>query len=160
MVLRLGLRLCVPWMEHTMTKYPPPLPLSISLVFEAKNILHKYNQALLPEWTGQKAFWHVWHRDGLLFLMTYDSWIDRILEIHEQKPKWQHRIRFALMQPASIVVTPGMSQAYQEEPRWRVEYQDLIHRAHEEQCKGCPYDFQSNMIRELDSKYYYNLGAG
>ena len=67
---------------------------------QAKAISKKYNFPLLKKWEGYKLFWHVWHQPKLIFLITYPQYLDRIINIEENKPQEQKVERYKLMKPA------------------------------------------------------------
>jgi hypothetical protein len=68
---------------------------------KAKEYSKLYEFPLVKEWTGYKLFQHVWHRPKIYYPMTYDKYIDRVIEIAEEKPQEERAERFQLMIPSS-----------------------------------------------------------
>jgi hypothetical protein len=71
--------------------------MKLEKIKQARAISIKYNFPLVKRWKGLKAFWHVWHQSFLMWFITYEEYIDRIIAIEEQKPQGQKAKRYKLM---------------------------------------------------------------
>ena len=92
----------------------------------ARAILKKYGQRLPKRWTGAKPIFHVWHEPYLLWLLTYDEFIERVIEVEENKPDNQKRVRFKLMRPvrAKLSNLPLYADWEKADADWRKAYAD------------------------------------
>ena len=126
---------------------------------QAKAISKKYNFPLLKKWEGYKLFWHVWHQPKLIFLITYPQYLDRIINIEENKPQEQKVERYKLMKPALqkfkadaawakacaawAKADAAWNKAYAARNKacaaWEGKNHDLI-IAHTKECPGCKWD--------------------
>ena len=105
---------------------------------QAKAISKKYNFPLLKKWEGYKLFWHVWHQPKLIFLITYPQYLDRIINIEENKPQEQKVERYKLMKPALQKFKADAAWA-KACAAWEGKNHDLI-IAHTKECPGCKWD--------------------
>ena len=61
---------------------------------KAKSILKKYGKRLPEQWRGRRNAWHAWHQPSKVYFMSYKEFIDRVIEIEEDKPENEKPIRF------------------------------------------------------------------
>ena len=134
---------------------------------EAKDISIKYDFPLVKKWRGLKLFWHVWHEPNLCFWITYEGYIDRIINIEETKPQPQKHERYQLMKPVKQKskgddefrkayaewrkanaefrkARVNWEKAYDEYDRayddWRETNHNSILQAHAIECPDCKWD--------------------
>jgi len=61
-------------------------------------IQEEYPECVIPEsYEGYKLVTHVWHQPSLLWLMTYEQLLNRLIEIYETKPKAERSERYSLI---------------------------------------------------------------
>ena len=72
---------------------------------KARKYCKQHAVALPKAWKGYKLIWHPWHQPAsrLLRPMTFQEYVDRLVEIAERKPQDERRERFYLMKPCKYV---------------------------------------------------------
>ena len=131
---------------------------------QAKEIAKKYKFALPKEYKGYKMVWHPWHQPAsrLLWPMTFDQYIDRIVEIGTLKPENERAERFGLMK-ISLIQPKGKAYAAKQNTdaawwkadaawqkalaarekayaAWLKTDAAKIKAAHERECPNCKWD--------------------
>ena len=102
---------------------------------QAQDYLTKYGgRTLLEKWTGHKLFLHVWHKPKMYHLLTYDKYLDRVIEIAEQKPENERIERFQLMKPSTYAARDKADAAWVKADAAKLE------KAHETDCPNCKWD--------------------
>jgi hypothetical protein len=94
---------------------------------------------IIPEWEGEKLFWHVWHTPMLTYAKTYFGYQNRVAEIVKAKPPHQWLERITLMQPVKDDVNV-------------FDYEELK-TAHNEQCPNCEWDEELELLPQFDARF-------
>jgi hypothetical protein len=93
---------------------------------------------IIPEWEGEKLFWHVWHTPMLTYAKTYFGYQNRVAEIVKAKPPHQWLERITLMQP---VKGSDANVLY--------DYEELK-ILHDKQCLNCEWDEELELLPQFD----------
>lgn len=122
---------------------------AMTLLEDAKRICDQYGATLPKKWAGQKQVKHAWHRPQIYFLMTWDKYLGRVVEIGTRKPKNERAERLRLMHPsehffartkAYAAWTKADAARTKADAAWTKADADEIHAAHSAECPGCKWD--------------------
>ena len=106
-----------------------------------KAIAEEYNFSLVAEWKGGKDFWHVWHTPRLIYRLSYKEYVERIIEIAENKPENEIGEIFHLMKPVDHIFRSkaydAWSKAYEA---WSKADEKEIEQTHRDECLDCKWD--------------------
>lgn len=75
----------------------------------------------LPErWEGYRAVWHTWHTPGKSYAMTWERFIERVIEIVNEKPPEQIEQRLKCMRPVKHEFTsPEWNRLCEADNMWQ-----------------------------------------
>ena len=66
---------------------------------QASDVLQKHGKKLPKRWRGGKEVWHAWHSPYLAYFLTWRGFLERIIEIENNKPENEKPLRFRLINP-------------------------------------------------------------
>ena len=138
---------------------------------KAQAIAKEFGFELEAAWEGYKPFWHVWHQPKLLYWITYEQYLYRIIEIKENKPKHELQHRFRLLKPVTGVLPVELCKAWmkvdeawmkwneawvESRMKWNVAWVKLnetyqkylpeIQVLHLAECKGCLWNEKESQL--------------
>ncbi len=67
----------------------------------ASEILSRFGLEIPLPWEGSRPVWHAWHAPYPVYLMSYEEFVDRIVEIVECKPAREKAQRLRCMRPVA-----------------------------------------------------------
>src|SRR3990167_5931147 len=117
---------------------------------QAKTIAKKYQFVLPKRYDGYKFVWNSWHQpaDRLIYPMTFDQYIDRIVEIGTRKPEHERVERFKLMKVSLIQPWTKADAVWAKADAVRTKAYAArieadaakIQAAHKRECPDCKWD--------------------
>ena len=110
---------------------------------KARKYCKQHAVALPKAWKGYKLIWHPWHQPAsrLLRPMTFQEYVDRLVEIAERKPQDERRERFYLMKPCKYVFRSKAHEALSKaDEAWPKADAKEIAAAHMAECPNCKWD--------------------
>ena len=114
----------------------------------AKSILKKYGRKLEPSWAGVANVWHAWHEPHMVWIMTYKEYINRIIQIEQNKPTNEKPVRFKFFKPVKGKFKKSKADADRKKAYadWEKAYAYSVKKLHDKECPNCPWDEKTTQL--------------
>ena len=115
---------------------------------QAREIYEEYDVPFPKPWAGLKFIWHPWHQPAsrLYWLMTFEEFCKRAVEIGRQKPEHERLERLMLMRPVKkqLAIPKYYAKAREAYAKaWEAyakAHKKQILAIHAAECPNCKWD--------------------